>query len=100
MAYTPLPAIVHGKAALPRSRKLSSSLHSVDQTARTIGVGYINLPPLSLSVDQATKAIGIGRTKLYELLASGHLDAIKIGRRTLITTASLQRLVQGAKGAE
>lgn len=53
------------------------------------------MTPLSMSVNTAARAIGIGRTKLYELINSGKVDTIKIGRRTLITKASLDRLVNG-----
>jgi excisionase family DNA binding protein len=38
--------------------------------------------------------IGVGRTKLYELISSGELETIKIGKATRITTASLHRLVE------
>ena len=38
--------------------------------------------------------IGVGRTKLYELIASGEIDAIKLGKSTRITTESLQELVR------
>ena len=53
------------------------------------------MTPLSLSVNAAARAIGIGRTKLYELINSGKVDTFKIGRRTLVTKASLDRLVNG-----
>jgi excisionase family DNA binding protein len=37
---------------------------------------------------------GIGRSKIYELIAAGKLDTVKVGASTLITVASLKRLVQ------
>lgn len=37
--------------------------------------------------------IGVGRTKLYELIASGEIKAIKLGKSTRITTASLHKLI-------
>ena len=39
--------------------------------------------------------IGIGRTKLYELISTGDLETIKIGRATLITMRSLRKLIEG-----
>lgn len=45
-------------------------------------------------VDEARAAIGCGLTKLYELLASGELEAKRLGRRTLITSESLLRYVE------
>jgi helix-turn-helix protein len=37
---------------------------------------------------------GIGHTKMYELIGSGELEAIKIGRRTFLTLQSLDAFVQ------
>jgi len=52
--------------------------------------------PLSYTLHGAMSATGLGRSKLYELMAAGKLAKIKIGRRTLITAASLRALIDGA----
>lgn len=44
--------------------------------------------------------IGVGRTKLYEMIASGEIEAIKLGKSTRITTASLQKLVMRQREPE
>ena len=44
--------------------------------------------------------IGVGRTKLYELIASGEIEAIKLGKSTRIMTASLHELVMRQRGPE
>ena len=49
---------------------------------------------LAISINDTAKALGIGRSSVYTLLKSGRLDAIKIGRRTLLTTESVRRLAQ------
>jgi len=49
----------------------------------------------TISVRQAQKALSLGRTKVYDLMAQGRLERIKVGRRTLITTASIKALVGG-----
>nr|WP_245656255.1 helix-turn-helix domain-containing protein [Novosphingobium naphthalenivorans] len=36
---------------------------------------------------------GIGRSKLYELIAAGEIEIVKIGAVTLIPVASLQALI-------
>lgn len=41
--------------------------------------------------------IGIGRTKLYEMISSGELETVKIGKATRITTASLNELVRRSR---
>ena len=38
--------------------------------------------------------IGVGRTKLYELIAAGEVETVKLGKATRITTASLRDLVR------
>ena len=49
--------------------------------------------PLCVRVDQAMRLLDIGKTKLYELLASGDLEAMRIGRRTLVVRDSIDDLV-------
>lgn len=51
--------------------------------------------PLAYSVSDACRVTSIGRTRLYALIAEGRLDVRKIGRRTLITAASLRALIDG-----
>lgn len=41
---------------------------------------------------------GIARTRVYALINSGDLQAVKMGRRTLITRASAEALVDRLQG--
>jgi len=50
-------------------------------------------PLLTVSVNEALRVTGIGRTLLYDLIDSGQLRRVKVGRRTLIRFDDLQRLV-------
>lgn len=43
-----------------------------------------------LTIQEFQACSRLGRTKIYELLASGELKAIKVGRRTLISGAAAQ----------
>lgn len=52
------------------------------------------MQPISVSVNHAAQLIGVGRTKLYELINAGDVAVIKIGRRTLVKTASLRALTE------
>ena len=57
------------------------------------------LEPFTVRIPIALKLTGIGRTKLYELIASGDIEIVKVGTATLVTMASLRRLVtRGAPG--
>jgi len=42
--------------------------------------------------------IGVGRTKLYELIADGEVETVKLGKSTRVITASLHRLVMRQRG--
>jgi predicted DNA-binding transcriptional regulator AlpA len=46
-----------------------------------------------LSVIQALEKLGIGRTKFYALLNSGHIKALKLCRRTVVTQQEIERFI-------
>lgn len=48
---------------------------------------------ITVTVADARTALGLGRTSLYRLMAKGQLQKVKVGRRTLITVASVEQLV-------
>lgn len=52
------------------------------------------IEPLTVRIPVAVQITGIGRSKLYELISAGDLDVVKIGASTLITMASLRRLIE------
>ena len=52
-----------------------------------------SVEPICVRINDAARMIGVGRTKLYELISSGELETVKIGKATRITTASLRKLV-------
>lgn len=52
---------------------------------------------LTISVADAALALSLGRTSIYKLMNEGRLETIKIGRRRLIKTASIQRLLEDAQ---
>lgn len=51
---------------------------------------------LAVSVAEACEMIGIGRTKVYELIHEGRLKRVKVGRRTLLSVASIEALIANA----
>ena len=55
--------------------------------------------PICVRVTCAMSILGIGKTKLYELLAEGELEAIRVGRRRLILQESIDALVERLRAA-
>ncbi|HYC94740.1 MAG TPA: helix-turn-helix domain-containing protein [Sphingomicrobium sp.] len=49
--------------------------------------------PFTVRVREACRLTGIGRSKLYELIAAGEIETVKVGTMTLIPTAALQRFL-------
>jgi len=45
--------------------------------------------PLTVRIRDACRLTGIGRSKLYELIAAGEIEVIKVGAITLVPISSL-----------
>jgi len=56
--------------------------------------------PICVRINDAARMIGVGRTKLYELIADGEVETVKLGKSTRVITASLHRLVMRQRGSE
>ena len=52
--------------------------------------------PLVLSVPQAASMLGISKDLAYDLIARGELPALRFGRRVVVPTKPLLRLLNGA----
>ena len=50
---------------------------------------------LLVSINDAAQALNLGRTSIYGLIKEGKLETRKMGRRRLVTTASIKRLATG-----
>jgi excisionase family DNA binding protein len=49
--------------------------------------------PALVKIEPACQYLGVGRSKIYELIREGKLEAVKIGKSARITTASLKSFV-------
>jgi excisionase family DNA binding protein len=71
------------------------------RVTRPSKLAFANLPlplePLTVRIPVAVQLTGIGRSKIYELIASGEIEVVKVGASTLITVASLRRLIQKSR---
>ncbi len=71
-------------------RAKPQSIGPGDQPARYA----LPLEPLTVRIPVAIRLTGIGRSKLYELIKAGELQTVKIGTATLVTMASLRKLIE------
>lgn len=53
--------------------------------------------PLLLTVVEAARLLGVGRSTAYELLASGELESVHIGRSRRIPVAAVESYVDGLR---
>lgn len=51
--------------------------------------------PISVRIAVAVRLTGIGRSTLYELIKSGEIETVKVGRSTLIPYRCLKKLLGG-----
>jgi excisionase family DNA binding protein len=74
-------------------QSLGAALQAVIQHA--VSTALASLPasadaePLMLSVPEAAEQLGIGTTKVKQLIASGRLASVTIGRRRLVPAVSV-----------
>lgn len=53
-----------------------------------------------LTVDEAAEQLGVGRTLLYELVTSGELESVRIGRLRRIPAAAIGEYVDRLRARE
>jgi excisionase family DNA binding protein len=51
------------------------------------------IPPVLYRVDEAAEALRISRSVIYELIRSGRLRTVKVGRRRLVPVQALDEYV-------
>ena len=59
----------------------------------TGGCTESDFPPLAYRMNDAVRVSGVSRSKLYQLAADGRLKLTRVGGRTLVPHAELQRLI-------
>ena len=45
------------------------------------------------SINETARALGLGRTTIYALINQGRLETVKLGSRTLVKTSSIMALI-------
>lgn len=57
-----------------------------------------DIPAVLYRVDEAADAMRLSRTAIYELIRSGQLRTVKLGRRRLVPVEALTEYVSTAMG--
>ena len=70
------------------SAAVSGALEGLDQAS------FGSMEPITVRIPDAIKLTGIGRSKLYELISSGDIETIKVGRMTLIPVDGLRTFIR------
>ncbi|HEX7856239.1 MAG TPA: DNA-binding protein [Sphingobium sp.] len=52
------------------------------------------IEPLTVRISTAVRITGLSRSRIYELIQSGDLETVKVGRATLVNYQSLKGLTQ------
>lgn len=51
-------------------------------------------------IPETAKLLGCGKTMVYELIRQNKLQLVHIGRRSLVTAESLQKLLESLRGVQ
>jgi excisionase family DNA binding protein len=62
--------------------------------AESLPEGAVFSRPLTVRIREACRLTGIGRSKLYELIAAGEIEVVKVGAITLVPVSSLTRFLR------
>lgn len=76
-------------------RKLSAEERQDEANKAIAELDALPIEPISVRIATAVRLTGIPRTTLYELIKSGEIETVKIGRSTFIPFRCLRRLVGG-----
>jgi excisionase family DNA binding protein len=58
------------------------------------------IEPLTVRISTAVRITGLSRSRIYELIQSGDIDTVKIGRCTLVQFESLKALTRSRAASD
>src|SRR3546814_11578896 len=71
----------------------TTSKHSAADRDRTLITQGEDLEPISVRIATAVKLTGICRSTLYELIGSGEIETVMVGRSILLPYLTLQLII-------
>lgn len=51
------------------------------------------------SIEEAAQSLGVGRTTVYDLMSSGELESVKVGRRRIIPVDAIGAFLAARRAA-
>lgn len=60
---------------------------------------HLHSAPLLLTVVEAARLLGVGRSTAYELLASGELESVHIGRSRRVPVVAVENYVESLRSS-
>lgn len=97
------------------SHRTRSDIHSTDRQQPRLGAGADNSrhsnspseqykmvthPRATLTVTEAAEILGISRSSAYELVNTGDIPALRLGRRIVVPRAALDALLETAQNSD
>jgi excisionase family DNA binding protein len=70
------------------------SLRHLIEKGLRMNVSNADVAPTLLNVEQCRAALNLGRSKIYQLIASGDLPSVRVGRRRLVPAHALSAWVR------
>lgn len=58
------------------------------------------IEPLTVRISTAVRITGLSRSRIYELIQSGDIDTVKVGRCTLVQFESLKTLTRSRAASD
>ena len=59
-----------------------------------------NIPQIGVSIPQAAKLLNIGKPLMSELVKTGQIRAVKLGKRVVVSVQSLREFIDGTKAPD
>ena len=60
-------------------------------------IDVASIHPISVRIPVAVRMTGLSKSKIYQLIASGDIEAAKVGRATVVFVESLRSFLQSQR---
>jgi len=87
-----------GRAMSRLEAALAELAEAIRAEVRAEAAPFPSAPDPPLSIADPARLLGIGRSAVYQVIAHGHLQSVKIGRRRLVPARAVTRFIDEALG--